>query len=107
MMFESNYDNRLPAPCYGAKAGAANGKQIIVKHDSKFKKTGKNKRRATTLDPLFLELKAVPRLPKWLPKWSRYFTGKAIPNVIINEYRFVSLREAIFWFLFDDKTDLK
>ena len=51
MMCESNYDNRLAGPGDGAKVGAANGKQLILKHNSKLKKTGENKRRATTLDP--------------------------------------------------------
>ena len=46
MMFESNYDNRLAAPGNGAKVGAANGKQIILKHDSKLKQIGKRKRRS-------------------------------------------------------------
>ena len=51
MMFESNYDNRLAGPGDAAKVGAANGKQIILKHDSKLKKIGVSKRRATPLDP--------------------------------------------------------
>ena len=50
MMMRSNYDNRLAGVGGAAKAGGANGKIIICKHDSKLKKIGKSKRRPTTLD---------------------------------------------------------
>ena len=49
-MLESNYDNRFAGVGNGVNVGAANGKIIICKHDSKLKKIGKTKRRATTLD---------------------------------------------------------
>ena len=72
MMLESNYDKRVARVGVDAKAGAANGKIIICKHDSKLKKIGKSKRRGTSLDPPpVLEPKVVQRLPKWLPKWGR------------------------------------
>ena len=38
MMLRSDYDNRLAGGVGGAKAGAANGKIIICKHDSKLKR---------------------------------------------------------------------
>ena len=38
MMMKSNYDNRLGGVGGVAKAGAANGKIIICKHDSKLKR---------------------------------------------------------------------
>ncbi len=55
MMLESNYDNRFVGVGGDAKAGAANGKIIICKHDSKLQKIGKSKRKATILDgsPVF------------------------------------------------------
>ena len=55
MMLKSNYDNRFGGVGIDVKAGAAVGKIIICKHDSKLKKIGKTKRRATTLDsfPVF------------------------------------------------------
>ena len=55
MMLESNYDKRFAGVGVGAKAGVANGKIIICKHDSTLKKIGKSKNRATTLDrsPVF------------------------------------------------------
>ena len=72
-MFESNYDNCFAGVGDGAKADVANGKNIISKQDSKLKKIGRRKRRATTLDPPpVFRAKNVQRLPKWLPKWSRY-----------------------------------
>ena len=54
-MLRSNYDNRRVGVGGDAKAGAANDKTIICKHDSKLKEIGKTKRRATTLDssPVF------------------------------------------------------
>ena len=60
MMFESNYHNYFAGVGDGAKAGVANGKQIISKQDSKLKKIGRRKRRATTLDlPLVFKAKRV------------------------------------------------
>ena len=50
MILESNYDNRLANVGIGAKAGAANGKIVIWKYNSKLKKIGKSKRRATLVD---------------------------------------------------------
>ena len=50
MMLESNYDIRLAGRGDGAKVGAANGKNIISKQDSKLKKIRWCKIRATTLD---------------------------------------------------------
>ena len=38
MMLTSSYDNRLAGVGGGAKVGAANGKIIICKHDSKLKR---------------------------------------------------------------------
>ena len=49
-MFESTYDNCFADVGDGAKAGVANGKNIISEQDSKLKKMGRRKRRATTLD---------------------------------------------------------
>ena len=42
MLLVSNYDSRLGGLGDGAKTGAANGKQIISKQDSKLKKIGKS-----------------------------------------------------------------
>ena len=54
MMFDSNYDTCLAGVGDGAQVGVANGKNIISKHDSKFKKIGVSKRIATTLDSSFV-----------------------------------------------------
>ena len=72
MMLRSNYDNGLAGVDGGAKVGVANGKIIICKHDSKLKKIGKSKRRATPLDRLSLfeatsGLKAFQMAPKMEP----------------------------------------
>ena len=50
MMFKSNDDNCFAGVGDGAKADVANGKNIISNYDSKLKKIGESKRRATTLE---------------------------------------------------------
>ena len=79
-MLESNYDNRLAGVGVGAKAGPANGKIIICKHDSKLKKIGKTKRRATTLDSSpFLRAKSCSKVA---PKMEPISGQKAIHKLI-------------------------
>ena len=67
MMCESNSDNCFAGVDDGVKVGVANGKSIISKQ------LGKSKKRATTLDrPPVFGPQSGERLPKWLPKRSRY-----------------------------------
>ena len=49
MMFESNYDNRFAVGGDGAEAGAANGKKIILKQDSKLNKNRKAQKKRNHL----------------------------------------------------------
>ena len=48
MMFGSNYHKPFAGVGDDCKAGVANDLNIISKHDSKLKKTGRIKRRSTT-----------------------------------------------------------
>ena len=69
MMFESNYDNCLAGVGDSARAGVANGKNIISKHDSKLKKIGRRKRSATALDRYpVLRAKSCSKASQMAPK---------------------------------------
>ena len=73
MFFESNYNNRFAGRGSGVEADVANGKKIILKQDSKLKKMGRRKRKATTLDsPPVFAAKSGSQASQMVSKCSRY-----------------------------------
>ena len=100
MMFDSNYNIFVGGVGDGAKAGVANGKKIISKQDSKLKNIGRRKRRATTLDRFSVfGAKSGSKASQMASKMEPISRKKPSKNRLINGYRFLSLREAIFSFV--------
>ena len=99
MILESNYGNRFAGVGVAAKASVANGKIIVCKHDSKLKKIGKTKRKASALDSSHVfGTENGSNASQTATKMEPISGEKQSTNGLINGYRFVLLRDAIFSF---------